>query len=1076
MTQLSADMPQLIVEIGFTAPLTGAALHLDDPVRGKLDTAVLAQDDLFTDVTQWVVSADTRRGATRADGPTLRYEAGTCTLELRNDDRRFDPTNLDGPYVAGGVTQVEPMRAVRIRASYGGHTWPLWRGFTDEWTVAYDGPDSSYATVTCFDAFGIFAAHDRNAIAPAGAGELTGARISRILNSIGWPAEDRMIDAGEETVQATTLADNVLSELLLTADTELGEFWVDAQGRVVFRSRSAPYTEARSTGVQAVFGDEVTNGVSTTVNLATNPSLEVDTSGGWAAIGGTPPTLSRSSTRARFGSWSLLATWGTGGFLPGVVYDITGLTAGKTYTISVYVWVPAGSPQIDTVVADSSQFGSSSTTTGQWERLVWTGTVSGSTVGFGLWPSGSPTAGQQVWIDGLQVEEGDTATPYVDGSQVGADWDGVPHASTSRRLPELDYADVTLTYDALSITNQVSAARVGGTEQTAIDAGSVSAYLTRSHKRTDLLMQTDPEALMWAEQVLERRSMPELRVSALVLKPRKDPDRLWPQAFGREIGDRVRVVRRPPGGGDPLVRDAWVRGISHSLSADLAWRTTLVLEQAADDTDVVDTFTRSVTDGWGTANSGEVWTVDTTAGGGSSSSGMLIGLNASAGANWAAAVADYPGIRYTRDFGKDNVWAPSDADTLTEPTKYGTGKFVQLPAGATMHLSWKDDPVLLSRWLDDLPALPDNHPGFYISPWHEPRDEVDAGDFTTAQFRAWGQTLSTIKATHPRGNVIKGVGPILTRFDIDNAGADPAAYGWAGMDFFGVDCYWSTTTGGYPTTTQMFGNCFAAVHADWPGIPLLVPEYGLYRQASDTTGSGRASAITTHVNYLRSRGDVLAVAYFNEPGSLPGAVFADDSPEADAWRALLASQGTSGGTAGAGDYSTTGTKGRLSLSTTTTYRRAWIPVGEAHVQVYARGLTTSAAPTGAHSETQVAARFVGASFVDARIIRLTGGGCQLAVRQVIGGSESAVTVATVPSVANTATLDVRLQAVGSTVRARAWTSGTTEPSTWLVSTTVSHRAAGDVAVGAVLRSGNTNTRPVAVDVDSVTVATMHAWA
>lgn len=1063
--------PTLIVEIGFTAPGTGAALHLDDPVRGKLGTATLAADGLFTDLSSRVVSVTTKRGASRADGPVLRYEAGTATIVLRNDDRALDPTNLEGPFVAAGVSQVEPMRAVRLRASYGGVTWPLWRGFTDEWTVAYDGPNSSYATVTCFDAFGVFAAYDRTAVAAIGAGELTGARINRILDSVSWPTTDRMVDAGEETVQATTLDGNALSELLLTADTELGEFWIDADGRARFRARSASYTATRSAHPLAGFGDQPNYTETTTVNLATNPSLETTTAS-WSTGGSVAPSIARSSTRAAFGSWSLLATWGTGGFLPNVRYDLSGLTIGKQYAVSVYIWVPLGSLPI-TIVGQGA-FGGTTSTFDQWERISWTGSATDTSLAVGLWPVGSPAGGETFYIDGLQIEQSTTVSTYVDGSQPDGLWDGIPHASISRRLAELDYGDLTLTYDALSITNQVTAARVGGVEQTVSDAVSVSAYLTRSHQRTDLLMQTDPEAKAWGEQVLARRSMPELRVAELELKPARDPDRLWAEALGREIGDRIRVVRRPPGGGEPIVRDAWVRGIEHDLGKSLDWRSTFVLEQARDVITVADTFTRTVSAGWGTADTGETWTIEITSGG-STTSGMRIGMDAPLGTEWTNAVANYPGISYTRDFGRDNVWG-TDADTLTEPTKYGTGKFVALPAGAVMHLSWKDDPNLLTNFLNDLPTLPANHPGFYISPWHEPRDEVSAGDFTTATFRSWGATLSNIKATHPRGSLIKGVGPILTRYDLDDLNTDPTLYGWSGMDFFGIDCYWQGTSS-YPTTAQMFDVAFNKVRTAYPTVRILVPEYGMLRTTADTTGSGRASTITTHINYLKSLGYVDAVAYFNAPGAIPGVEFSSTSPEADAWRALQASQG---GTTGAGgtsaDYSTTGTKGRLSIGSVNVYRRAWIPVGVANLDVYAAGLTCSATPTGASIESQVAARFDGTSFVGVRVVRRTSNDVQIAVRQVVGGSESAASsLVTVSSATATSTLDVRLQAVGSTVRARAWVSGTSEPTTWTVSTTVTFLTAGDVRVSAIANTGNTNTLPVTVDVDSVTATALHTW-
>ncbi|MFG3639078.1 hypothetical protein ACGF3C_02240 [Micromonospora sp. NPDC047762] len=598
--------PRHIVEIGFTAPLTGTAFHLGDTTRGVLGVGTLASSSLFTDVSTFVTSIVTRRGATDADGPYPRFEAGTATIRFRNDDRRFDPLNLTGPYVAAGVTQVEPMRAVRIRVEHNGVTYPVWRGFTDQWSVGYDGPDSAWAQVTCFDALSVFAAQDRGAVAAVGAGESSGARIARILNNVGWPAADRVLAAGVESVQATTLAGPALTEMLLTADTELGELWMDAQGRVTFRDRSAPYTDARSRWPVAHFSDQAASG-DTTINLATNPSIETFAGGGWTPVGTVPPSLARSNTRARFGSGSLLATWGTGGLLPGVAYDVVGLTPGRTYTISAYVWVPTGSPRIDTVVAGRSAFGTSSTTNDQWERLVWTGTATATTLGFGLWPSGSPTAGQQVWIDGLQVEEGAVATAYVDGDQPGGEWDRVAGSSTSRRLPELPYQDVTLTNAALQITNQVRAARAGGTEQLGEDTTSVSKYLPRTHTRSDLIMQTDLDARVWAEQIVARRSRPEPKVAAVELKPVAD-DRLYPQVFGRELGDRVRVTRRPPGGGSPIVRPAWVRGVEHQMNAYREWKTTFTLEQTQDAILVEDRFGRTVSNGWGSADSGEAWT------------------------------------------------------------------------------------------------------------------------------------------------------------------------------------------------------------------------------------------------------------------------------------------------------------------------------------------------------------------------------------------------------------------------------------------------------------------------------------
>ena len=55
--------------------------------------------------------------------------------------------------------------------------------------------------------------------------------------------------------QATSLGSDALSLLQLTADTEIGELYMDGTGSVVFRHRHAVLTDTRSITPQAVFGD-----------------------------------------------------------------------------------------------------------------------------------------------------------------------------------------------------------------------------------------------------------------------------------------------------------------------------------------------------------------------------------------------------------------------------------------------------------------------------------------------------------------------------------------------------------------------------------------------------------------------------------------------------------------------------------------------------------------------------------------------------------------------------------------------------------------------------------------------------
>lgn len=252
----SVWIPEIRVEIGLTGPTIDPLVwRIGDPVHGKIGTAQIGADDIWSDITASVRSWSFRRGASRADGLNLRYEAGTLTVELNNGDRAFDPTNLLGPYASGGITLLTPMVRVRLTAVWAGVAYTLITAYADSWVPDYNTPTWSITTLTATDAFKVFATEDRAAVAPVGASEDSGARIGRILDSADWNADDRDIAAGDSTLQATTLDGNVLSELLLTQDSELGELYVSKLGDVTFRNRLALLTDTRSNTSQATFGD-----------------------------------------------------------------------------------------------------------------------------------------------------------------------------------------------------------------------------------------------------------------------------------------------------------------------------------------------------------------------------------------------------------------------------------------------------------------------------------------------------------------------------------------------------------------------------------------------------------------------------------------------------------------------------------------------------------------------------------------------------------------------------------------------------------------------------------------------------
>lgn len=579
------DFPAIMVEAAFAGGAsTLTYLHLDDVSRGRLDTATLGPDDVWEDISGWVQRVGVVRGVDRVT-PIVRYDAGTAAVDLDNSDRRFDPSNLAGPYVSAGVTQVTPMRAIRIRAVFKGVTYDLMRPFADQWKIDYEG-ESSVCHLLATDAVKVLKNNNRVAVAAVGGGEDAGARINRILDSASWPADDRVVAAGDTTLQATTLDGPAWDELQLVAETEIGAVYVDGAGRVVFRNRHAAMEQLASMSAGALFGsgDDAAQAVSTGVNYFPNPSVEVNDDG-YSAAGVPAPTVARTNTRPHSGTWGIEVTWAGGStFLPSlwITHSGAGLIFGKTYTWSAWIYVPAGSPDIY-VFEPAVTIGATITVKDTWTRITLGTNYTGSAKVLGLnaaFDGGG--AGTKLFVDDVMLTVGgaDQVPDYFDGGSPHSEWDGTAHASTSRRLPQLPAADVVLEYTDETLANMIRVTRVGGIEQVVGDAASQQLNLIRTHTpAAELPMQSDQVAGDYAGFLLYQCKDPELRLTELVVLPQVDPDNLYPLVLGLDFGDRIRVTYDPPGGGT-VTREVFIAGIGHRIEQG-EWVTVFALQSAA---------------------------------------------------------------------------------------------------------------------------------------------------------------------------------------------------------------------------------------------------------------------------------------------------------------------------------------------------------------------------------------------------------------------------------------------------------------------------------------------------------------
>jgi len=289
----AALYPTITVLMGTPTAASGATFG-----TSVYDTGVYAPDTSFVDVTTYVRQLSTTRGRSRE---TDRFGTGSMTIVLSNNDDRFSPLNLAGPYVIGGVTQIRPGVPFKITATWAGITYPIFYGYSDSWDDSYIamGKDG-ITTVTVVDALSVLANFDGLAVASVGAGELASTRISRIALNAGFTGT-MILDPGKYTMQATTLSSNALTEAGLTADSDGGYVFADASGALVFLDQNSPTTRARSASSQFAFG----NAVGAVPYESADPTYDstlIFNTVSMSRAGGTATTVSDSTSVTRYGS------------------------------------------------------------------------------------------------------------------------------------------------------------------------------------------------------------------------------------------------------------------------------------------------------------------------------------------------------------------------------------------------------------------------------------------------------------------------------------------------------------------------------------------------------------------------------------------------------------------------------------------------------------------------------------------------------------------------------------------------------------------------------------------------------
>jgi hypothetical protein len=142
----------------------------------------------------------------------------------------------------------------------------------------------------------------------------------------------------------------------------------------------------------------------------------------------------------------------------------------------------------------------------------------------------------------------------------------------------INYAGITFALDDKTIVNKATVTRIGGTAQTYSDATSIAQYFTRSITATDMLMQSDSNALALATAYVDSRKETSIRIETITL------DLVTPNysagvtaGLSLEFFDTVDITNEQPGG-STIQKKLQIQGIAHTITPN-TWVTTFATQE-----------------------------------------------------------------------------------------------------------------------------------------------------------------------------------------------------------------------------------------------------------------------------------------------------------------------------------------------------------------------------------------------------------------------------------------------------------------------------------------------------------------
>jgi hypothetical protein len=236
-------LPYVSVLFDFSnGPVFGYSFTLGDPAHGILGTDRLGENaNDIVDISSQVSKISIRRGYNLLQD---QFQAGTASVRVFDPTGIWNPQNPASPYFG----KLIPLRKMRIA----GNDSFLFSGYTIGYNYTYPKDmEIGFVDIELVDAFRLFAQANITTVAGTSAGQTTSARVTNLLDEVGWPTSMRDIETGSATVLADPGSSRTALQAIKNIEfSEQGAFYIAPSGNAEFLSRAT---------IQSKSGQDPTN-------------------------------------------------------------------------------------------------------------------------------------------------------------------------------------------------------------------------------------------------------------------------------------------------------------------------------------------------------------------------------------------------------------------------------------------------------------------------------------------------------------------------------------------------------------------------------------------------------------------------------------------------------------------------------------------------------------------------------------------------------------------------------------------------------------------------------------------------